>query len=508
MTNLANLLNLRGLPNYMITGFEEYKPIRNYMRKFDRLELLTNFLIISQENSRDNNILKSNGYLPWEILLALRWVILDWHNITGSQLPDIKKCKKILNSIKYFQEKEEKFLKKDYEMGIVKFTRKYAYQQFWMQETPDYRGIARTVELFSNSGFSKIFDKIFQSHFEVARIDFYRILILLFSIFINSNLKFINENHLQSLYPEMKSGCLAVLRKLSIGISDFEEFNNTNPVTNYSLQIFEKSTLLKKPFYSQGGNYYPWNLSLLNYFISYGSYDLIKEVNPELFGDEFGKIFESYIENRLKHYKTHYITEKEQTEAESKKKVDFILKGAQQQVLIEAKSIEAKKHESINSTKQILKNRYGENIVKAVAQADSYLSATSNTKPNRDTFLIIVSYKELYLGNGESVWKEFIAELLKERFEIADSYVDPKKIFIMPIGAFDKLLNYTGGNTERIIQVLVDCQNAQKLPETTRFVFDQYLEDKGEEYFSRTQDKHLENIYETFFDHLIDSSRQ
>ena len=55
--------------------------------------------------------------------------------------------------------------------------------------------------------------------------------------------------------------------------------------------------------------------------------------------------------------------------------------------------------------------------------------------------LIIVTYKEMFLGSGENSWAEFLEAGLNERYpEIPTSEISPANIFFIDIDTFDHLM--------------------------------------------------------------------
>ena len=109
-------------------------------------------------------------------------------------------------------------------------------------------------------------------------------------------------------------------------------------------------------------------------------------------------------------------------------------------------------------------------------------------------FYFIVTYKELYLGNGEDVWNEFAKTSLNDSYEIKDFNIKPENLFFIPINSFDRLLRITNGNIEQMIKIFKEVIK-QKNGETKKYIFETYLEEFD---VAKSKDQHLVKIFEDY----------
>lgn len=427
----------------MQTGYEGYKTIRNAIRKFSKRDLLKYLVIQSKKVSQAGPEVWSKGYVPWEILLLSRWVILDWNSISGKLPATTNQINALINRLKSFLDTDEPLLTSGSRHGLNKFMRRMAFQQFWHQQAVDHSKVGRTIELLIKPVFSEKIDRSLREKYGVSRKTMFDVLLMLWVTFDEKEVTHINQSFFKGISSDkLRLQCELFLRNFSLSEKDFEEFNINNPPRNYYLEVFEKPPLTKKPLLRMDNEYYLWSFSFLNDLLENGLYDHLKLANSEVFGDEFGPIFERYIEKRLNNYNLPFIKEHELKKLGAPKQVDFALKGGLGRLLIEAKAIEASRHARLNSTDEILTNAYKKDIVKALAQAHTYIEWTQITEPELPTYLLVVTYKELFLGNAENTWDEFIEQSIRDHYKIESFKLAPENIFFLSIGAFDQLLGH------------------------------------------------------------------
>ena len=251
----------------------------------------------------------------------------------------------------------------------------------------------------------------------------------------------------------------------------------------------------------------------------------------------WGTIFENYLKKRLDEYNISYIPEKQLKKEGYKKQVDFLIKhksyskslfhkipnliffkqiifncivtlknifrvmgqGSKYDlILVEAKGIEASHHTKAYPSDKIMINAYEENVVKALAQADKVVETFKVNNLIEDAFLLIVTYKELYLGDGEDVWNEFARTSLNSYYRIKDFNIKPENLFFIPINSFDLLLRITGGDIEKMIKIFKEIIK-QKNGETKKYIFEDYLKEFDVE---KSKDIHLVKIFEDYLKNM------
>ena len=167
-------------------------------------------------------------------------------------------------------------------------------------------------------------------------------------------------------------------------------------------------------------------------------------------------------------------------------------------ILIEAKAIEAPHHtKSYPSDKRMIR-AYKKDIIKALAQAHEVIKTFKVNKLINDTFLLIVTYEELYLGDGEDVWNEFAKTSLSNDYGIKDFNIKPENLFFISINSFDRLLRITDGNIEQMIKIFKEVIK-QKNGETKKYIFEDYLKEFDVE---KSKDQHLFKVFENYLKNM------
>lgn len=483
-----------------IRGFSSYKPIRNYIRKYSREELLEALIKLSCGISRSGAEVWSKGYVPWELLLLGRWIIRDWNNIKGTKKIDQNELNNILNKVKSFSD-DDTFLKEGHSNGISKFMRRMAFQQFWFQTSVGYSNAGRSIDLLVNSTLSPEVDKKLLEATGISRKELYDIWVMVWASFSGERINSLLPSFFDKVKEKTGEGVIeAFFKNFSLDSKSIDSFNDTYKAKNYILEIYERSPFFYKPFYCAGGKYYLWNISILNEFLEYGIYDFLKKIIPDKFGDCFGPIFEKYLEKRLIEYSIPYVSENELRNQGFEKQVDYLLEEGKDVVLIESKAIEASRHVKLLPTDQAMSNAYKKDVVKGIAQAHYVFKKLTNEKDVQEGFLLIVTYKELFLGNGESVWDEFIEDTLNNKYGIENCSIKPENIFFLSADSYDKLLLCMDGDIKKLIEILKRIIQDKSKVETKKFVFSQYLSNLD---LNTKSDEYLKNVFNDYYTKVI-----
>lgn len=377
-------------------GFEEYRPIRNIIRKYKREELLVATLERSLTTSRSSPADWSQGYLPWELLLLGRWIILDWNNIKGQTRVTLNNFNGIVNEIKKFSDRLDPFLGSNaVDNGLTKFARMMAFQQFWYQKDVYRDSISRAIRLFVLEDYSKQVDEALINTYGLTRTEIFDMFLMAWASFIDDKYISLTPGYFHTVYDTLgkeKTDRFFKEFSLSLDLEGLEQFNKKFPVKNYISEIHEKSPLYSKPFFKLI-NYHLWNKSFLIEFLDFGLYDIFKRIIPDRFGDDFGSKFERYIRERLEDHKISAIYEKELKKNGYDSQVDFLLETNDHLILVESKGIEATKRTKIYPTDEIMSSEYKKSVIKGLAQADYVNKKFLNGKREKTSYILIVTYK-------------------------------------------------------------------------------------------------------------------
>ena len=483
-------------------GFSEYKKVRDYLRKYNKHNLLESLVQYSGDLSlkyenQDKNLHNSMLLRPHYAFLLGRWIIRDWENINGHKIVNQGEdtFNEMLRRIVAFEKVDSQIRLKHNNTSANAIMRGLALQQNWYQERSLYDDLGRHVELFINTSISSDFERDIIEHIGLNIGDFFRSALFICLHCLHNNVAHFREDevHLGNHFHQNKMH--SFLSSISLCEDTFNTFDQKQEIKFFQ-ENFEKSPFFGKPFLKFGETYYCWSIYLLDQMIQFGVYDILK--GDSRFKNKWGGIFENYIQSRLNHYSVNYINEKKIRKF-SNNQVDFLITHNSDLILIEAKSIEAAKHTRAFPTPEVMQQSYKNNIIKAFYQANSVAEALNldRNQPFKRIFLFVVTYKELFLGSGESAWDEFIKKKFKEKYPENHFNLNPKDIFFMTIRDLDTLLSYMEGSVEEIIKFLKQIVVSKSDTKNQRFYFSQYLKELPMK--RRKEDQYLTKAFEHYW---------
>ena len=215
-------------------------------------------------------------------------------------------------------------------------------------------------------------------------------------------------------------------------------------------------------------------------------YDVLKAADPEIFMKRFGKqIFERYVKKALHYAGWDYQSEEKLQKrfGTSLKLVDFVIEYQNTKVFVEAKGAEIADLGKVSEDPVVVKNKIKDSLLKAVKQGYSTAKVIEEIAPaqkgqtaaNRN-YLLVVSFKDFYLGNGRDIY-DFIAGDLIDRIG-GKQLIPIDHIYFLSIGEFDIMAEAFRGRPQELIRCLEKAVLADKNPETKCFVFEQHLENQ------------------------------
>src|SRR5699024_7467112 len=158
-----------------------------------------------------------------------------------------------------------------------------------------------------------------------------------------------------------------------------------------------------------------YNLNILYRGLEHFIYDSVREKNPGKFMNKFGPIFEGYIDKNLEYAGVNFKNENELKNmiGTGSKVVDFLSNENDKSILIVAKGVKMNYLGKVTHRPDIIKQKVKSSAVKGIKQAYETVTSLRNedsnliTNSNDNNYLLIITFKELYLGNGK-VFEEAI----------------------------------------------------------------------------------------------------
>jgi hypothetical protein len=214
-------------------------------------------------------------------------------------------------------------------------------------------------------------------------------------------------------------------------------------------------------------------------------YNKLKSIDTDWFMTHFGPVFENYIKMALDYSQQSYIDEDQLRHKIGKKHkvVDFIISDNADNILIDAKGIEMNYMGQVTNLASVITGRVESSILKGIEQAYSVISDLQDTKLDAKSnnigeyIFIIVTYKELYLGSGQT-FSDIIAkneiEQIRNRYKHS-ALLPLSNIFFLTIEEYDVLIEIikTGDSLSRVLKI---AREYDSNPETRQITFMGYLD--------------------------------
>jgi hypothetical protein len=125
-----------------------------------------------------------------------------------------------------------------------------------------------------------------------------------------------------------------------------------------------------------------------------------------------------------------------------------------------------------------------DSVIKAAVQGyslanDLVTSSAGLNIPNRsDFFLFILTYRDMYLGPGQSFWDELLGEALGAELQTAGidpQVIPPERIVVLSLAEWDMLMSILHTDPTLLSRILDEMVVSNRDPTTAKFAFVQHL---------------------------------
>nr|WP_314530100.1 hypothetical protein [uncultured Pseudomonas sp.] len=461
------------------------KPIRNKFRKYEPVSILSASmgLLYREEIEQINQIRKQ----PWIHLVLLKWVFVD-DQVSQSGRPRIsdQEFDELINKIYRLSWDGRK--PSQYE-DLTLFFRALAAQQFLYQNKINLDAIARQNQLFLNVNEEHFFQRAFVKAVGLPISSFIRLSLGLLSRFMEDGcLPLFRRDYFSPIEHEIDSKHVdAFLKAISIPISELSDALRDQDSKMHRISEFiEETPFLKFPLLKSMDYYccvYPQLLAKnLDHFV----FDTLKKTDSEKFRLNFGRRFEAYIGGMIAATGLVYRDEKalEKKLVEKGKLVDFLVVDGDANIYIEAKAVEMAPRGKAAHLREVVRGATSTSLLKAVEQAHAVnerLFALGDAdliiRARPETYLIVVTYKELYIGNGVSLASAVGQEELSEIYAAYPEslQIPVQRMFFLTIEELEKLLQLVTEKRLGLLEALKRAEATDSDPAKRKFIFAQHL---------------------------------
>ena len=430
--------------------------------------------------------LESARLMPWVPALLLKWVYAseDFQDVYR-EAPTVADVDRMMQAVWDLQ----KFQLPSSFSPPSQFLRCIAFQQFYYQEGFSQTDYARQFILFGQLQEQDGLCRLFQAHAGISLSDHmdlsYSTLVMLLG------------------YPELARftirffapfirhyGASTVHRFLANMSGDrprlAAHFASTRQLQPQQEQ-FEQSPFLGMPLVRWNQFYRVVHRAILGRHLEHVVYDTFKRMDPSLFMNRFGSIFQSYVRRCLSYSGAPFVEDNaiKRVLGDGPKQVDFVVRQETDAcVLIDAKGVELAAIAQ-TATDNDLVYRGSKAIIGGIEQG----LATAQLIEDRDLrdpvlscakeyFLIIVTFKEMFLRNGSYYAEAIASDSVRRRYEKFpdSSKLPPENIYFLCIYDLELLAELVQRGLTTFAAALRFARNDDRgPPETRKAVFRQHL---------------------------------
>lgn len=466
-----------------MASFDDYKVLRNKVRKYETLSLVLPCIKKLHEISK-KPVYDNGGYYPWHLLYLIKVAFLEGGK-NGSKIATTGHINAALNQINDLGN-ESRFLNGE-NGGVRKYLRTQAFQQFWFQRPITSRDMARQLLIFDDSAAAAELNNKFFAITGLEIKTFLQMLLSAWAGFIDDSGRthiakgwFVPLGHSEKVTDSF-------FRLVALSVEETREFFECHyeHTKDKLLQLTEQTPLKQYPFLQVEDSYYCYSPYVLQAKIKHAIYDILKAAHGRDFTQVFGLLFENYIYRLMDEYNIPYIPEAKFKEIFKNKRVcDAVLELDDALVLLEVKGIEMQPYAQINPTNAVLTKELKTNIIKSFEQiyeVGNLLNFTTEGREilrGREIFAIVVTYKEMYLSDGQDLWDEFLAEPLQEYAAVKKLDLDCiplKNIFFASVQTFEELVKVVIANGNIISRILKKAADDNSDPATKKYLLEMHL---------------------------------
>jgi hypothetical protein len=467
--------------------FEAFKPIRNLLGKYDSVSLALEAATKLHE-VEVRPVQEWRTWCPWLLLLLIKWGF----EFGGSQYPPKavgeRDLARLINKLHDFEGVcGSPFLGGD-RPELMKFLRTKAYQQFWMQTTLGTWDFVRELVLFSHLPPEHPFRAEVTNHVGLAMGEFAELALALWAWLEKTpaNIRFNPE----TLFGNVKVAAntkACFIDALALQPEDVTRFleERSHAVENPCFQLSEQSPLDRYPLLALGKERLVYSKRLFGWTVSHFFYDQARLIGGSGGAEVVARLVEQYVAASLASVSIAFYGPSELRRAFPRQKVtDFVVPRDDVTLLVEVKATEMRPSVMVFPEDERLTREHRDSVIKAAVQAYSLANGLIKSPagldiPNRsDFFVFILTYKDMYLGPGQSMWDEFLGEAVLTRLEgtgIDPQLIAPERIVVLSVGEWDLLMSILRTDPTLLSHILNEMVASNREPEAAKFAFVQHL---------------------------------
>ncbi len=466
---------------------EKAQEIKNQIAKYRSVEIIAKCIeFLNRSDATDVQQMKI--YPPWLLLLLVKWSFvygLKYEGLAAQPLTE-RDFNQLVNS--FHELSDHVRLPSEY-INVFLFLRNMAFQQFWLQEQLPILGVARQMFLFGSLPSSHPFQRDFHDLTKVPIKVFLELSIVTLAAFFVSKHVTISDSWFSPLVTKYGEKTVKdFLNSISRTTEQIQEYLKQHaPLQSLHYEFYDQTPLKSYPLLKEEEQFHCYFPNLLAASFNSFVYDILRNKNPANFMDKFGAIFEKYVGQVMSSSDITYLTEKQIQGflGQTTKSVDYLILEVAGSMFIDAKGVEISRIGKVTHLPNIVSDKSESSIIKAIEQ--SYELAAKlpvGTKIedhviiSESRYLIVVTYSEFYVGNGEDFYSHIDHQRIDEI--VANSggqrFIPYEHMYFLSIEDFEFLLEYIRQSKRALSDILEQAVQRDKNPQTRKLTFGQHLD--------------------------------
>ncbi|MBN1856526.1 MAG: hypothetical protein JW846_06185 [Dehalococcoidia bacterium] len=463
---------------------EAFRRVRNRLVKYDPDEVV--FRCIAKLNERPSDPVRQlESYPPWRLLLLAKWALVHGEvpatprRLTERAFDDLNRRMWDLEGVLR--------LPSEYETLLL-WLKGVAFQQFGLQREFNRTTFSRQSLLFGPLKENHKLKAWFSEQCGITIGDFVDLSALLMVALVGDERKSVSVDELVKVFTDWdRSTVERYLDLLGPGLAELrlrlrEEQNTSLPV---SLEYYESSPLRRTPLLKHNGRYFPFSPVLLARSLETFIYDTLSEADRYLFLNLFWKVFQRYVGSSVLRLGGQTLAEGDLKKLPGKGKVvDYLCLDGSLRVLVEAKAVEMPYSGKVGPRAETVKRATRNSVLKGIEQGFDTIArlrgqgdAKEAGNSHFEDYLLIVTYKDLFMGNGVMFRDAVARDKLNEMVALHDGEppIPFDHIYIMSIDDFDLLAETIAKGRASLADVLRHAVDADSSSSTRKYTFEQHI---------------------------------
>lgn len=468
--------------------YSAFKTIRNRFRRYKSAHLVSASLEYLRYPTK--NSIEDLQKHPWLVLLLVKWVLLD-EEFSRAGKVDLPRdeFQHILQMMLDLASRNR--MPSEYPHYRL-FFRNVAYQQFTYQTQFNLAAFARQSILFCNLPENHTFKRQFEI---LTGLSVHQFVELAFCVLIRFLIKeehFVPPTWFSSIEHQFSKPVVEkFFQNISVDSTLLREYllGMETPKASKANEYYEETPFIRYPLLRSQRGYESWHPTVLYRGLEYFIYDTLRAADPSAFMSRFGPIFEKYVEASIAYLGLPFATEAELSAAlpGQGKVVDFLLTEDGANVFMDAKGVEMAYLGKVSHRPDIVSDKLKESAIKGIRQGfDSArrLAEIGTVSPifksTRENYLLIVTYKELYLGSGSDMYEAIARPRLVDLLAEYDGteWIPFRHIYFLTIDDLDRLVQAVKCGQTSVVTTLRNAVTEDSVPSAKTFVLGQRIPGK------------------------------